>query len=106
MNAWRWTAPPDGRAGGRLCVPIEQRLGRLALHDEVRNRVGVLLVAIRRLADAALELDAAALLDDVRGLVRRGVEVGRSGERDVIADRDALGAHRRRALGRRAPTWA
>jgi len=90
------------RAGGRPCVPIEQRLGRLALHDEVRNRVGVLLVAIADLADAALELDAAALLDDVGSLVCRGVEVGRPGERDVIADRERARAHRRRALGRRA----
>jgi hypothetical protein len=28
------------------------------------------------LAHATLELDATALLDDMRGLVRRGVEVG------------------------------
>jgi len=81
---------------------IEEILRALALHDAVGDGVGVPLVGIADLADAALQLHAGTLLDDVRGLVRRGVEVGRSGERDVIADRERARAHRRRALGRRA----
>src|SRR4029079_5850777 len=39
--------------------------------------VGVALVDGAGLVDVALQLDAAALLDDMRGLVRRGVQIGR-----------------------------
>ena len=55
---------------------IQEVLGRPALDDAVGDRVGVALVGVARLADPALELDAAALLDDVRRLVRRGVQIG------------------------------
>jgi hypothetical protein len=51
----------------------------------------VLLVGVTGLAHAALELDAAALLHDVRRLVRGGVEIRRAGERDVVAAREAGG---------------
>jgi hypothetical protein len=44
-----------------------------------------LFVSIARLAHPAVELDPAALLDDVRGLVRRRVKVGRARERDIVA---------------------
>ena len=44
----------------------------------------MLFKGIARLADAAFELYAAALLNDVRRLVRRGVEIRRGSERDRI----------------------
>jgi hypothetical protein len=53
----------------------------------------VALVDVAGRADAALEVDAGALLNDVRGLVRGGVEIRRAGERDVVAAREAGGAH-------------
>jgi hypothetical protein len=43
----------------------------------------VLLVDVALLAHAALELDPVTLLDHVRGLVRRGVQVRRRLERDA-----------------------
>ncbi len=64
---------------------VEEVLGALAAHDAVGDRVGVLLVGIAGLADAAGEADAAPLLDDVGGLVGGGVEIGRAGEGDVVA---------------------
>jgi hypothetical protein len=57
-------------ARGRL-RRAEQRLRRAALDDGVGGRVGLALVVIAGAADAVLELHAAALLHDVRGLVRR-----------------------------------
>jgi len=83
-------------------VTIEQRLCRLALHHQRCDLVGVLLVRVAGRADAALQLHAAALLDDVRGLVRRGEQVGRVAEHDVAAGRIGLGAHITRR--RRAPS--
>lgn len=50
-------------------VLVEQRLGGLAADDAIGDRIRVLLEAIALLADAALELHAALLLDDVRCLV-------------------------------------
>jgi hypothetical protein len=38
------------------------------VHNRIGYLVGVLLVRVTGLADAALELDAVALLDEVRGL--------------------------------------
>lgn len=75
-------------------VAIEQPLGRLALDHRVGDLVGVLLVSVALFADPARERNAAALLDDVRRLVRGGVEIGRACERDVIAGRIRLGPHR------------
>ena len=77
---------------------IEQRLGRLAGDHAIGDRVGMAFVAIAGLADAALQVNAAALLDDVRRLVRRGVQRWCAVECDVIARRERLGAHRARAL--------
>jgi hypothetical protein len=54
----------------------EQHLGALTAYDPVRHRIGVLLVRVAGLADSVLEQDAAALLDDVRCLVRGGVQIG------------------------------
>lgn len=92
--------PPDpellhrsagGRGGGSRGV--EQRLGRLAAIHAVGHGIGQLLVAIAGLADAAGDLHARALLNDVRGLVRGHAEGGRRRERNVLADRKGLGAH-------------
>jgi hypothetical protein len=52
------------------------------------------LVRVAGLVDAAFELDAAALMHEVRGLVRRGVKAGLARERDVVAGRVRLGADR------------
>jgi hypothetical protein len=46
------------------------------------------------LSDATLQLYAAALLHDVRGLVRRGVEARGEGERDMVPGRVRLGPDR------------
>jgi hypothetical protein len=59
----------------------------------------VALVDVAALADAALEGDPGALLDDVGGLVGRGVEIGRAAEGDVAAGGVGLGAQR--GAGRR-----
>ena len=64
---------------------VEHALGALTLHDEVRDLVGVLLVAVTDLPDTALEAHASALLHHMCGLVGRGVECRRRPERDVVA---------------------
>jgi hypothetical protein len=51
----------------------------------------VLLVCVARGADATLELNATALLDDVRGFVRRGVEIRLAFEADLAAACVSLG---------------
>jgi hypothetical protein len=53
---------------------IEQRRRRPSGHDGIRHCVGVTLVDVARLIDAALALHAAALLNHMRGLVRRRVQ--------------------------------
>jgi hypothetical protein len=87
-------------AAGR--EPIELGRGRLALDHQIGNRVGVLFVGVAVVADAAGEMDPGALLDDVRRLVRCGVEIGRRGERGRVAGRIGARAHRARRLPRRA----
>ncbi len=81
---------------------VEQGLGRLAGDDLVGDAVGVTLVAVALGADAAGELDAAGLLDDVGGLVRGGVQIGRLGERDVRAGREGARADGGAGVRRRA----
>jgi len=81
---------------------IEQRLGALAAHHLVRHGVRVLLVRVAHLADPAGELNPAALLHHVRGLVGRDVQRRSSRERHVVARRERLRAHRLGA-GRRGP---
>jgi hypothetical protein len=44
-------------------------------------------------ADATLQLEVAALLNDMRGLVRNGVQIGAAPQDDVIAGRVRLGTH-------------
>ena len=91
---------------GPARVLIQQRLGRLAADDRVGDLVGVLLVGVADLADAALAVEvgstAAALLHRVRGFVGAGVHVGRAVEGNVVAGRvrhraDPLGRLARRA---------
>lgn len=59
----------------------------------------MLLVLVAGLADAALELDAAALLNDMRGFVCCGMEIGRRYKGDVVAHRERLRVHCVRASG-------
>jgi len=92
----RWTV--DVEPAPPACASSSASADRPA--TTARDRVGVLLVRIARVAHAVLQLHAAALLHDVRGLVRRGVEAWRAGESDVIADRVGLGADCRARLAR------
>jgi hypothetical protein len=51
---------------------------------------------IAHLAHASLEVDASALLNDVRGFVRSRMKVEGRGERNMVASREGLGPHRLR----------
>jgi hypothetical protein len=73
---------------------VEESLGRLAPHHEIRDRVGVTLVGVTDLPDTGLKLHAASLLDDVGGFMRGGMQARRAGKRDVLPRRERLGAHR------------
>jgi hypothetical protein len=53
----------------------------------IRDCVGMALVGVTRLIDAALQLDAATLLNDVRSFVRCGVQIRRRTKRDGVAER-------------------
>jgi len=64
---------------------VEQVLGRFTMHDAIGDRIGVLLVAIMDLADAAFELYIGALLHHMRCFVRRCVQVRSADERDMVA---------------------
>ena len=75
-------------------VLVKQRLDALAAHDLVSNCVGVPLVCVPHSAYSALELDAGALLYDVRSFVRDGVEIGAAAQHHVVAGRIGVGAHR------------
>jgi hypothetical protein len=90
---WRYRRrlPPERTDRAILCA--------LACHDTVRHRIGVLLVGVARLADATLQLHAAALLYDVCCLVRSGAQIRRRGKRDMVAGRECLRAHCARAGG-------
>ena len=66
---------------------VEHRLGRLAAHDEIGDRVGVPLVGVPGASDAAGQAHAAALLHHVRRLVRRQVEIELLRERHRVAGR-------------------
>ncbi|HWU89054.1 MAG TPA: hypothetical protein VN253_17435, partial [Kofleriaceae bacterium] len=69
---------------------IEQRLGGCTADHGIRDRIRVLLVL------RVLPRDSHPLLDDVRGLVRRGPKIRRLGEGHVIADRERARAERAR----------
>jgi hypothetical protein len=66
----RWRS---ARPSGHL---IEQRLAGLALDDKVGNSVGMPFVGVAGFPNAALELYATALLNNVRGLVCCRVKIG------------------------------
>jgi hypothetical protein len=72
---------------------IEQRLGAPTCDDAVGDGISVALIDIAGLADATLEVNTRALLDDVCGLVCRGVKTRRACERDVVAGCERFGAH-------------
>jgi hypothetical protein len=74
----------------------QQIVGRQSLHHAIGHGVGVLLVCVADLADAALQVHPGALLYDVSGLVRGGMHTGWRGERYLIA----LGVGLRADLGR------
>jgi hypothetical protein len=80
----------------------QERRGRLAAHHRVGDRVGVALVRIIDRADAAVELDASPLLEDVRRLVGGGVQIRGRGEGEVVAGGVGRGADGGGCLGRRA----
>jgi hypothetical protein len=85
---WREHALHRMRAGaGRRAASeaVERRLRRAALHDQRCDLVGVSLVRITGLVDAALQLDTAALLDHVSRLVRDREQVGAAPQDDVVA---------------------
>jgi hypothetical protein len=88
-----------GAAAARTDHAVEDGLGRLAGDHRFRDGVGVALVDVAALADAALEGDPGALLHDVGGLVGRGVEIGRAAEGDVATGGVGLSAER--GAGRR-----
>ncbi|XXR37424.1 hypothetical protein WME90_42000 [Sorangium sp. So ce375] len=81
---------------------VQQGLGRLPADDGIGHLVGLPLVAIADLADAAVELDTRLLLHDVRRLVRGEPQVRRPTEGDAIADRERPGAQPRRGAARSA----
>jgi hypothetical protein len=72
---------------------IEQVLGRLAADDPIGHSIGMALVRISLLSDAAGEQYAGALLHYVRRFVRGRVQIGRFAERDLIAGRVRLRSH-------------
>lgn len=81
---------------------IEQGLGGFAGDDAVGHGVCMLLVRIAGPANAALQLHTGALLHDMRGLVRGGMQVGCMCECNAITGGVRVGPHRSGTLGSRA----
>jgi hypothetical protein len=81
---------------------VEQVDRRVTCDHARRDLIGVLLVAVADLANAAVDADPGALLHDVRRLVGGGEQAGLSCERHAVARRERLGAHRARPVGRGA----
>jgi hypothetical protein len=75
-------SPPRRQQGARAA---RRRAGAALPRTWIRDLVGVTLVGIAGAADAAREVHAGALLQHVRGLVRRGVQARRLAERHVVA---------------------
>jgi hypothetical protein len=84
-------------------VSLEQVHGGLPGDHAVGHRVRVALVFVPGFALVVLQLDAGALLHHVRGLVGRGVQIGRLGEGDVLSVGERLGPEGLTRLGRGAP---
>jgi hypothetical protein len=68
----------------------------------VRHRVSVALVVVSGLIEPAFQLDAAALLDHVSSLVRRGVQIRRGSKRNRVAERVCGRAELMRCARRRS----
>src|SRR5882724_5991774 len=73
---------PLHRAVGARCAAAgrqlaQRRLGGAARDHVVGDAIGMTLVLVAGCADPAAQLYALALLDHVRRLMRRGVEIGR-----------------------------
>ena len=83
-----------GAALRRADEGVEERLGRSTAVHHVGHGLGVLFVGVTGLADAALQGDAGALLDDVGSLVCGEVPARRVAEGDVVANSVAFGAER------------
>src|SRR5262245_27540523 len=81
LNGW---LSADGRSWAR----IEHGLRRASSDHSIGDRVGMTLVAVTGLIDTPKELNTPTLLDNMRGLVRGGVEVWRAVERDRVAHRE------------------
>jgi hypothetical protein len=80
----------------------EQALSIASSDDLVGDGIGMALVGVARCSHTARQLDAGALLDDVRCLVRCGVEIRRARKRDVVAGRESRGTHVAAGLPSRA----
>jgi hypothetical protein len=72
----------------------------LSAHHLLGHCICVTLVRVAGLADAAQQLHPIALLDDVRGLVRGGMEVGCPGECEVFPACEGLRTHDHGPLSR------
>jgi hypothetical protein len=83
-------------------VAIEETFGGFSRDHAIRDLVRVLFVGRANLTDAALQLHAAALLDDVSGFVGCRVKVRGTRERDVVPGGVGLRAHRACSRGRLA----
>ncbi len=70
---------------------LEQVLGRLSGDDGIGHGIGVTLIRVVSLPEAALEVDPRSLLYGVSSLVSSRVEVWRLPERKVAAERERLG---------------
>src|ERR1041384_5071730 len=80
-------APCDAALVPGPAILIEQRLGGDSPDHRIRPRIGILLVWISVLADSPFLLNARSLLNNVRCLVRGGVQIGRAVECDMISRR-------------------
>ena len=87
-NSMVGTSEPMGRrefvAGAAATIAVQERHRGAALHDRSGDRIRVLLVRVAGLAQPTAELNSAALLDDVRGLVGGGEQVRGRLERHVV----------------------
>ncbi len=79
---------------------IQEVLGRLASDNPIRDCIGMVLVGVTDGADPAFQLDAAALMNGMRGLVRDGVQIGAVPQDNVVAGCVGVGTHGLRGSNR------
>ena len=89
-----------GCFAARARVMVEQRFDRFPFDHLVGNGVGLVLVLIVGLTDAAADPHAGALLDHVRGFMGDGVQRWRLGKSDMLARRKRHGTHVLRCFDR------